>query len=98
MHSKLNKDDQARFRNRFAASVVKEGKKTILKIVNSTQFPMPFEADLSPLGVKNGTKAEVSVLASAFDDKTAKPATTSEKIDAKLARTLPANSLTVIVF
>ena len=97
-NSKLNKDDQARFRNRFAASVVKDGKKTILKVVNSTQFPMPFEADLSPLGVKNGTKAEVSVLASAFDDKSAKPATTSEKIDAKLARTLPANSLTVIVF
>ena len=97
-NSKLSKDDQARFRNRFAASVVKDGMKTILKIVNSTQFPMPFEADLSPLGVKNGTKAEVSVLASAFDDKSAKPATTSEKIDAKLVRTLSSNSLTVIAF
>ena len=72
--------------------------KTILKIVNSTQFPMQFEADLSPLGVKDGTWAEVTILAGKFDDKTAKPVTRSEKIDAKLVRTLSSNSLTVIAF
>ena len=97
--SKLNKDDQLRYRNRFAASVVKNGKKTIVKVINTTCFPIPFEADLSPLGVKDGTDAEIVEFAGkSFDDKDAKPVTKHEKIAAHFTRTLPANSMTVIAF
>ena len=95
-NSKLNKDDQTRFRNRFASSVVKDGKKTVLKIVNSTQLPMPFEADLAPLGVKDGAKAEVVVLAGRFDDRLVKPEAHAETISPVLSRTLSPCSLTVI--
>ena len=97
-NSKLNRDDQARFRNRFAAGVVKDGARTILKVVNSTAFDIPFEADLAPLGVKDSTMADVIVLAGAFDDKTAQPVAQRETIPAQLVRTLPANSVTVIAF
>ena len=76
--------------------MVKDGKKTILKIVNSTQLPMQFEADLSPLGVKDGAKAEVVVLAGRFDDRSARPETRAETISSVLSRTLAPNSLTVI--
>ena len=44
--------DNEAFRNRFAASVVRSKGKTIVKLVNSTPFPMPLEADLSQLKVK----------------------------------------------
>lgn len=90
--------DNEAFRNRFAASVVKGGGKTIVKVVNSTPFPMPLEADLSPLGVRNGTKASVTLFAGRFDDQSAKPVTRTETLAAKLTRTLPPNSLTVLVF
>ena len=88
--------DNEAFRNRFAASVVRSKGKTIVKLVNSTPFPMPLEADLSQLKVKPGTKASVTVLQGGFDDKTAKPETHEEKLSAKFSRTLPHNSLTVI--
>ena len=94
----LNNDDKQRYRNRFAASVVKNGKKTIVKVINTTCFPIPFEADLSPLGAKDGMDAEIVEFAGAFDDKDAKPVTKREKIAAHFTRTLPANSMTVIVF
>ena len=98
-NSKLNKDDQARFRNRFASSVVRDKGKTVVKLVNSTAFPMPVEADFSKLGVgSKGRKAEVVVLSGAFDAKDVKPVKSQEKISAKFERTLPGYSLTVIAF
>ena len=97
--SRLNKDDQQRYRNRFAASVVKNGKKTIVKVINTTCFPIPFEADLSPLGVKDGTDAEIVEFAGkSFDDKDAKPVTKREKIASHFTRNIPANSITAVVF
>ena len=76
---------------------MKNGRKTIVKVINTTCFPIPFEADLSPLGVQDGTDAEIVEFAGkSFDDKDAKPVTKREKIAAHLTRTLPANSMTVV--
>lgn len=47
-----NRDDEQRFRNRFASSVVKKGNRTIVKLVNSTQFDLPLE--LPELGKLRG--------------------------------------------
>ena len=96
---KLNSADSQRFYNRFSSSVVRAKGKTIVKLVNTTAFPMPVEADFSKLGVgAKGRKAEVVVMAGAFDAKDVKPVKSQEKISAKFERTLPAYSLTVIAF
>ena len=95
----LNVADSQRFYNRFSSSVVHAKGKTIVKLVNTTAFPMPVEADFSRLGVgAKGRTAEVVVMAGAFDANDVKPVKSQEKISAKFERTLPAYSLTVIAF
>lgn len=95
---KLNRGDSQRFFNRFSSSVVTRGKKTIMKLVNSTAFPMDVEADLTKLGVTAPAQAGVWVLTGAFDDQKAQPTKGRERLDPQLKRTLPAYSLTVLVF
>lgn len=96
---KLNPDDSQRFYNRFSSSVVTTKDRTIVKLVNSTAFPMPLEADLAKLGVgEEGREATVVTLQGAFDAKDAKPVTTQEKISSRLTRILPPYSLTVLSF
>ncbi|MGN0832547.1 MAG: family 43 glycosylhydrolase [Kiritimatiellia bacterium] len=43
-----SRDDEQRFRNRFAASVVTRGKRTVVKLVNTTVYDVALE--LPPLG------------------------------------------------
>ena len=94
----LGPDDSQRFYNRFSSSVVRRGKTTVVKLVNSTAFAMPFEADLSCLGVGKETKARIFELKGAYDDRKAKPESSESRIGPNFERELPPYSLTVIEF
>ena len=94
----LGPDDSQRFYNRFSSSVVRRGKTTIVKLVNSTAFAMPFAADLSCLGVGQETKARMIELKGAYDDRKAKPERGELRIGPNFERELPPYSLTVIEF
>ena len=93
----LGPDDSQRFYNRFSSSVVRRGKTTIVKLVNSTAFAMPFAADLSPLGVTASRKAEVWELAGDFADRTARPVRSEATVGPTVRRTLPPYSVTLLV-
>ena len=94
----LGPDDSQRFYNRFSSSVVIQGKTTIVKLVNSTAFPMPFAADISELGVKDGTKARIVELKGAYDDTKSKPSSSELSVGPQFQRELPPYSLTVVAF
>lgn len=94
----LGPDDSQRFYNRFSSSVVRRGKTTVVKLVNSTAFAMPFAADLSCLGVGKETKARIFELKGAYDDSKAKPESSESRIGPNFERELPPYSLTVIEF
>ena len=94
----LGPDDSQRFYNRFSSSVVRRGKTTVVKLVNSTAFAMPFAADLSSIGVRKETKSRILELKGAYDDRKAKPESSESRIGPNFERELPPYSLTVIEF